>query len=144
MLAVLPWYIARAAIYRTPVSKQGPFPAWLELGCRQPCVIWAIISNSLWLCRAGRTRETQPKRVAIKHIDRLFDIREDALRIVRELRFLRLLQHANVRTRPRMFRTTPDRILHCCRLWPSRMYCFHETVAVSTTFTLSLSYLTRI
>jgi hypothetical protein len=37
--------------------------------------------------------------VAIKHIDRVFEVREDALRIVRELRFLRLLKHANVRSR---------------------------------------------
>ena len=35
--------------------------------------------------------------MAIKHIDRVFEVREDALRIVRELRFLRLLKHANVR-----------------------------------------------
>jgi len=45
---------------------------------------------------AGRTRGATLKKVAIKHIDRVFDAREDALRIVRELRFLRLLKHANV------------------------------------------------
>lgn len=38
--------------------------------------------------------------MAIKHIDRVFEVREDALRIVRELRFLRLLKHANVRRLP--------------------------------------------
>ena len=48
--------------------------------------------------RAGRCRTKSNKKVAIKHIDRVFEVREDALRIVRELRFLRLLKHANVRT----------------------------------------------
>ena len=47
--------------------------------------------------RAGRCRTKDNKKVAIKHIDRVFEVREDALRIVRELRFLRLLKHANVR-----------------------------------------------
>ena len=47
--------------------------------------------------RAGRCRTKDGRKVAIKHIDRVFEVREDALRIVRELRFLRLLRHANVR-----------------------------------------------
>lgn len=47
--------------------------------------------------RAGRYRGQAAKKVAIKHIDRVFEVREDALRIVRELRFLRLLKHTNVR-----------------------------------------------
>ena len=59
--------------------------------------------------------------MAIKHIDRVFEVREDALRIVRELRFLRLLKHANVRPQeppclPRLFTLTFHTSYHPLRL----------------------------
>ena len=44
---------------------------------------------------AGRSRVTGEK-VAIKHIDRVFEDKADTVRIVRELRFLRLLRHPNI------------------------------------------------
>jgi serine/threonine protein kinase len=44
---------------------------------------------------AGRNRTTDGK-VAIKHIDRVFADKADTVRIIRELRFLRLLKHPNI------------------------------------------------
>jgi serine/threonine protein kinase len=44
---------------------------------------------------AGRNRTTDEK-VAIKHIDRVFADKADTVRIIRELRFLRLLKHPNI------------------------------------------------
>jgi len=44
---------------------------------------------------AGRNRSTGEK-VAIKHIDRVFADKADTVRIIRELRFLRLLRHPNI------------------------------------------------
>jgi serine/threonine protein kinase len=44
---------------------------------------------------AGRNRSTNDK-VAIKHIDRVFADKADTVRIIRELRFLRLLKHPNI------------------------------------------------
>lgn len=44
---------------------------------------------------AGRSRSAGTK-VAIKHIDRVFQVREDAIRILRELRFLRMLKHSHI------------------------------------------------
>ena len=44
---------------------------------------------------AGRNRTTNEK-VAIKHIDRVFADKADTVRIIRELRFLRLLKHPNI------------------------------------------------
>lgn len=53
-------------------------------------------------CRAGRVREgtERGKKIAIKHIARVFQVKEDAIRIIRELRFLRVLKHPNVRPTP--------------------------------------------
>ena len=69
---------------------------------RAPASARRLLESLPGRCRAGRTRGATLKKVAIKHIDRVFDAREDALRIVRELRFLRLLKHANVRIHPRI------------------------------------------
>ena len=44
---------------------------------------------------AAQNRQTQEK-VAIKHIDRVLADKADTIRIIRELRFLRLLQHPNI------------------------------------------------
>ena len=44
---------------------------------------------------AAQNRHTQEK-VAIKHIDRVLVDKADTIRIIRELRFLRLLQHPNI------------------------------------------------
>jgi serine/threonine protein kinase len=44
---------------------------------------------------AGRSRQTRVK-VAIKHIDRVFQVKEDAIRILRELQFLRMLRHPKI------------------------------------------------
>ena len=46
-------------------------------------------------CSAAQNRYTQEK-VAIKHIDRVLADKADTIRIIRELRFLRLLQHPNI------------------------------------------------
>lgn len=44
---------------------------------------------------AAQNRQTHEK-VAIKHIDRVLADKADTIRIIRELRFLRLLQHPNI------------------------------------------------
>lgn len=44
---------------------------------------------------AAQNRQTHEK-VAIKHIDRVLADKADTIRIVRELRFLRLLKHPNI------------------------------------------------
>ena len=45
--------------------------------------------------QAARNKHTGEK-VAIKHIDRVFADKADTVRIIRELRFLRLLKHPNI------------------------------------------------
>lgn len=54
---------------------------------RAPC---CVCVNS-----AAQNRQTHEK-VAIKHIDRVLADKADTIRIVRELRFLRLLKHPNI------------------------------------------------
>ena len=44
---------------------------------------------------AARNKHTGEK-VAIKHIDRVFADKADTVRIIRELRFLRILKHPNI------------------------------------------------
>ena len=48
---------------------------------------------------AAREKQSSTK-VAIKHIDRVFADKADTVRIIRELRFLRVLKHPNVRPPP--------------------------------------------
>ena len=57
-------------------------------------------------CSAARNRHTGEK-VAIKHIDRVFADKADTVRIIRELRFLRVLKHPNVRPAAAAARSPP-------------------------------------
>ena len=76
------------------VNPSDFFSAETE-GEAQYDVSHAVGKGSYGYVCAGRNRKTDEK-VAIKHIDRVFSDKADTVRIIRELRFLRLLQHPNV------------------------------------------------
>ena len=62
---------------------------WASLRRRLPLTVY------LGGIQAARNKHTGEK-VAIKHIDRVFADKADTVRIIRELRFLRLLKHPNI------------------------------------------------
>ena len=73
------------------------------------CFLAGSLFDSERCIRAGRSRKTN-KKIAIKHIDRVFQVKEDAIRILRELQFLRLLRHPNVSQLDVFSRVVADRV----------------------------------
>ena len=53
------------------------------------------MTRAICASSAAQNRQTREK-VAIKHIDRVLADKADTIRIIRELRFLRLLHHPNI------------------------------------------------